>query len=56
MTAIRQLWHVTWTRIRARIDAATRIGGAYGVAHHDLAALRLYSLPRGVRQRSRYCY
>jgi hypothetical protein len=51
MTTFRNLWHMVWTGLAT----AGMAGRAHGAAGNDLAALRLYSLPRGIRQRSRYC-
>jgi hypothetical protein len=47
MTALERLWRFLST-------GATRNGrGTQGAGRSDAAALRLYSLPRGVRQRSK---
>jgi hypothetical protein len=51
MTTFRNLWHLVWTSLAA----AGMAGRAHGAVRNDLAALRLYSLPRGIRQRSKYC-
>lgn len=49
MSALRKLWYF----ISTHFEAIGRPVGFHGVVPNDLAALRLYSLPRGVRQRSR---
>jgi hypothetical protein len=51
MTTFRNLWHLVW----AGLATAGMAGRAHGAVPNDLAALRLYSLPRGIRQRPKDC-
>lgn len=59
MTALQKLRNLAWHGANAIAGWDFGFGGAYSypgmgsVASADQAALRLYSLPRGFRQRSR---
>ena len=51
MTALGRLWRF----ITTGAEAAGNLSRSHSVGRSDAAALRLYSLPRGVRQRSKHC-
>lgn len=51
MTALRNFWRF----IAAGFGVAEASGRAHAAARNDMAALRLYSLPRGIRQSAKHC-
>lgn len=51
MTALQNFWRF----MSAGFEAAQMPGRARAAARNEAAALRLYSLPRGIRQSAKHC-
>lgn len=51
MTALQNFWRF----ISAGFEAAQMPGRTRAAARNEAAALRLYSLPRGIRQSAKHC-